>query len=264
MGKYLKTDMYRMFHSWQFYVSILGVFVIYLISTLQNIGIDNVVEMFWMIKFYSLFMCIYGISSFAFSNSLLEDLENKFYHGAILRGEKRAYVKSKAACCFLGTVFVVMAGTLLYAVILRIQMPFYESLEGVNVNVESIRKYDIFGSFIQPGGFLLYVLCSGFLLGLLGGMLALLSMLLSLFIRNRMFVISFPVIAYYFLVNYIEGLTGTENVFFNACGIYMYAVYVFENAPFASFIYAVLLAVVVCILLEKLIYRRLCRIWRMG
>lgn len=49
--KYLKADFYRMFRAPNFYIAAVSIFVIYLISTLQNFGGTNVAEMFWVVKF---------------------------------------------------------------------------------------------------------------------------------------------------------------------------------------------------------------------
>ena len=58
--KYLKADFYRMFRAPNFYIAAVSIFVIYLISTLQNFGGTNVAEMFWVVKFYSLIICIWN------------------------------------------------------------------------------------------------------------------------------------------------------------------------------------------------------------
>lgn len=58
--KYLKADFYRMFRAPNFYIAAVSIFVIYLISTLQNFGGTNVAEMFWVVKFYSLIICIFA------------------------------------------------------------------------------------------------------------------------------------------------------------------------------------------------------------
>lgn len=258
--KYLKADLYRMFRAPNFYIAAVSIFVIYLISTLQNFGGTNVAEMFWVVKFYSLIICIFAGSSFAFANSLLEDEEHRFCYAAVLRGNCKAYVRAKVICCFVGAMLAVMAGTLLYAVLLRTWLPFY-GLED-DAMTKLIREHDIFGSCIKDGGFVVYFLASGLVIGLLGGILSLVSMWLSLIAKNKMFAVCFPVIAYYFIVNYSADLLGQDAIWLNFNGIYLYSSYVFDDKPFFSFLYAVLLAVILSIGLGQLIYRRVCRIWR--
>lgn len=260
IGKYLKTDFYRLLHSSTFYIATVSVLAVYLISTLQCMEITSVVEMLWYIKFYSFIICLFAASSFAFSNSLLEDVEHKFCNVSVLRGNCKSYICSKVICCFGASMLAILLGTLFYSCLLHLRLPFYD-LNNMTMT-KIIREHDIFGSLISEGGFFLYFLCSGVMMGLLGGMLALVSMWLSLIAKNRMFAVCFPVIAYYFSVNYLTSLFGSDFVFVNINGIYLYSCYIFEDAPVLSFVYALIFAFAVSMVLEKLICRQVCKIWR--
>lgn len=261
IGKYLKTDFYRLVRSSQFYIAVGGVLIVYLISTLQSMETGNVVEMFWIVKFYSFIICLFAASSFAFSNSLLEDVEHKFCDMAVMRGDCKSYVWAKVICCFFASMLAILLGTLIYAVLLRFRLPFFASQDDLMIT-SMIREVDIFGNMVTEGGFIFYFFCSGIMIGLLGGMLSLVSMWLSLIAKNKMFAICFPVFGYYLSVNYLSDLFGSEFIFTDINGIYLYSCYVFEDAPVLSFLYAVFLAIVVSIVLERLIYRRVCQIWR--
>ncbi len=65
MIRYLKTDFYRLFRSPQFYISIAGVFLIYMASSLQSVGSLSVFDLFYFIKFFSLIIGLFACSSFA-------------------------------------------------------------------------------------------------------------------------------------------------------------------------------------------------------
>lgn len=258
---YLRTDFYRLVKSSQFYISVVGIFAVYMISSLQTIGMRNVIEIFWMVKFYSFTICIFAAGSFAFSNGLLEDIEHKFCYNCVLRGNLKDYVMAKVICCFVAAMLATMLGTTIYAVVLHFRLPFLASADDMTM-INIIRQHDIFGCFIVEHGFFLYFLCSGIMIGLLAGILSLVSMWLSLIAKNRMFAICFPVFGYYFSVNYLADLLGNDCVLLDINGIYLYSCYVFENAPVYSFVYAVCLALTAGILLKCLIYRRIRRIWR--
>ncbi|MBO5303509.1 MAG: hypothetical protein J6A92_05610 [Lachnospiraceae bacterium] len=258
---YLKADMYRLLCSPQLYIAAGSVLAVYMVSTLQNMWGGCVLDTFWIVKFYSFIICMFAGASISFSNSLLEDTEHKFFEISILRGNCKAYVRSKVICCFVASVSAIICGTVLYAALLHTKIPFFSEIEGYS-NVDAIRENEIFGSLITENGFVLYFVCSGLMMGLLGGMLSLVSMWLSLIVKNRMFAICFPIIGYYFAVNYLSGLFGMESVLFDINGIYLYFCYVFEGKPIYSFLYAVFLAVCVSLVLEKGIYQRVCRRWR--
>ena len=103
-------------------------------------------------------------------------------------------MRAKVICCFVGAMLAVMAGTLLYAVLLRTGLPFYVLEDEAMTKL--IREHDIFGSCIKDGGFVVYFLASGLVLGLLGGILSLVSMWLSLIAKNKMFAVCFSAVSY--------------------------------------------------------------------
>lgn len=258
-GRYLKVDLYRMIHAPQFYIGIGSVFLVYIVSTAQTYSGTNVADIFWLVKFFSMIICIFAGSSFAFANSLLEDEEHRFCYAAVLRGNNKAYVRAKVICCFLAAMLTIIIATLLYVCLLRMRLPFFET---DNSDYDNMRKFEIFGSWIRDGGFFIYFLGSGLLLGLLGGMLSLVSMWLSLVAKNKMFAVCIPVVGYYFLVNYLSDLPGEDTIWLNFNALYMYSCYAFEGKPICSFFYTVFLAVGISCVLEKLIYRQVCRVWR--
>lgn len=246
--RYLKVDFYRMFHSWEFYIAGIGVFAVYLLSYLQNMGMSTVVEIFWFSKFYSMIIVLYACSNVAFSNSMLEDYEHKFCHSTLLRGNSKSYTASKAVCCFLGAQASVVMGTIYFVLLFRLRVPFIDTKRD-DWFLPTLRKTDMFSALLQEKGIFLYFVMSSFVMGMLGGILSLVSMLLSLYAKNRMFSICIPVIGYYVLVNLLD-----EKIL-NISGLYLYSGKIFPS-NILSFLYAVLVTSVGFIVLEKLIYRR--------
>lgn len=62
---------------------------------------------------------------------------------------------------------------------------------------------DVFRNILAEGHPVLYFAASSALTGMLAGLLSLFAMYLSLFIKNRLFVVCVPMIAHYFVDNYI-------------------------------------------------------------
>jgi hypothetical protein len=94
----------------------------------------------------------------------------------------------------------------------------------------------------------------GLLTGLLGGMLALFSMWLSLYVRNRMFSVCIPVVGFYFWDNYFGRIFG-DLIYLNFNGIYLQNGRVFSN-PIISVLYALMLAIFVSVGFGNIILRK--------
>lgn len=243
---YLKVDFYRLFRSPQFYIAGAGVFIVYMVSSLQSVGSTNVFNLYWFVKFFSMIIVLFACSNFAYANSLLEDWEHGFYQSAVLRGSLKSYICAKVICCFFASVFSVILGTLYFVFVECFRIPLVEPAD-LDSMVEIVSNQDMFGCFINERWILLYFLLSSMLIGFLAGILALSAMWLSLVAKNKMFSVCIPVVGYYFLVNY----TDEDIISFN--GLFLYSGNNMSE-PVLSFLFAVFVSVCFSALFGILIY----------
>lgn len=184
---------------------------------------------------------IWGI----FCQSAWENAECKSWYLQIQRGSLKGYVRSKVWICFFSAVLATMMGTMLFVLVGRAEMPF---LSEENFFYDSFATQSMFAGFLTPERILLYFIVIAFMQGILAGILAMCSMLLSLFVRNRMFTITVPVIGFYFLTTYLEKISPYLDLY----NMYVYGAPVLGNNA-GSFLYALVLAVILLILFDELI-----------
>ena len=94
----------------------------------------------------------------------------------------------------------VVLGVLLFVLILSFRYPL---LSEKNAFLPDRLTWSNFGFLLHDGTALLYFICAAWMCGLLGGIFALLSAYLSLYERNRLFIICAPVIGVYFINNFL-------------------------------------------------------------
>lgn len=207
MGKYLKTDFYRLISSKQFYIGIIGLAVLYYASGFQ-FGFQEICASYICTKMSSVAILAYAFCAVPFSGCYVEDEENHFWYSAVQRGSIKKYAWSKVLVCFAGAVLAMVIGTALFVLILSIHYPMVLDEGAVSVQ---LREVDAFGFLLHDGTAFWYFICSAGMNGLLGGIFALLSAYLSLYEKNRLFTICTPVIGYYFLENFLTDVLHMPN-----------------------------------------------------
>lgn len=240
MRQYLKVDFYRAVTSKAMLMAVMGVFCVYLAGWIQVSYCRDVFEIFYYIKMYSIIVLVYAFSALAYANALVEDAEHKYWYLLLQRGSLLHYVWSKVISCFCMAVFTITAGTMLFAFAARLRLPFYAGEEAI---AENIRVHDCFGALIEKDKILLYFCVTGIMMGLLGGILALFSMWLSLYVRNRMFALCIPVVGFYFWSTYFQRIFG-DLMYVDLNAIYLGNSRTFSNG-WLCFGYAVLIALVI-------------------
>lgn len=191
LKNYMYMDFRRAFGNWRIPVGILGVFVAFLYNGYE---IPDAVS--WvsdMILGTTLIMVAFMFSIYPYATAFCEDME---YHSDIqfrLRGSSFSYACSKLIVVFFSSVFTMLSGFLLtiFVVYLKKGLP---SQEIVKHFVECQGHYY---QLVEQGRYMLYFLCAGLQIGCLAGVLAVLGLVYSLFIRNRMMVCILPVAFFY-------------------------------------------------------------------
>lgn len=187
LKNYMYMDFRRAFGNWRIPVGILGVFVAFLYNGYEIS--DAVAWVSDMILGTTLIMVAFMFSIYPYATAFCEDME---YHSDIqfrLRGSSFSYACSKLIVVFFSSVFTMLSGFLLtiFVVYLKKGLP---SQEIVKHFVECQGHYY---QLVEQGHYMLYFLCAGLQIGCLAGVLAVLGLVCSLFIRNRMMVCILPV-----------------------------------------------------------------------
>lgn len=258
MNRYLKTDIYRMVTSWQFYAGIIGIALLYLFGGYQATFITDVYMSYFYNGWFSTAIVAYAFCSMSFSGCFIEDSEHNFWFFGVQKGSIRCYAWSKTIVCFLGGVVTMVLGVLMFAFLLGFQVPFYQE----HSFMDAQRTADTFGFLLYEDTILLYFICSAAICGILGGIFALLSAYLSLFEKYRLFTICAPVIGFYFIENFLTSNLGLPD-FCNIWVIYGSGYSLFGNSWW-NIAYGILLAfgivIILGIMIEKKIRENICEI----
>lgn len=199
MGRYLKTDFYRLVSSRQFYIGIIGMAILYYASGFQT-TFQDICASYTYTGMFSTAILAYAFCAIPFSGCYVEDEENHFWYLAVQKGTIKKYVWSKVLVCFFGAVLTMVIGVTLFALTLHMRFPFILGDDPISTQ---LREVDSFGFLLYKDTALLYFMGSAGMKGLLGGVFALLSAYLSLYEKNRLFTICIPAIGYYFFENFL-------------------------------------------------------------
>ena len=252
---YLKVDLIRAMWSWKFLIGILGVCLVMYIASLEGIASDtNVTYVVWLIVYGMLFMISLVFSAFPFAGCFCEDFEQKFAYSQIERGNMKSYAIAKVIAIMLVTSITMMLGMVLYVSLLHIKLPWFSEEDAI---CQSALTLGGFRAILQKEWYYLYFALFGLQYGILAGFLALLAAYVSLYITNKLLVLSVPFMSFYFISYYSRALFGDlEKI--NLIYIFNATFNIWDNDIF-SFGYAVLVGLIFMIILGSLIFAKLKR-----
>lgn len=254
MIKYLKIDFYRMLTSRSFFSAVVGCAMTFFAGYYQTHYSIDIFQSIFFMKMNSYIMILFAFATVAFANVFVEDSENKYWHTEVIRGEIKPYACSKVIVCYCSSIISIVIGIILYISILRFRLPFLSENDNL---VNTISPNEGFGNLISQNKIIGYFLVSAVIMGFLSGILSVFSMLVSLYVKNRMFVICVPVIAFYFWSSYFQKLFGNIK-YFDLSAIYLGNEKTFSS-PIVTFLYAFGLSVLLCVFMGKLIYNKVYR-----
>ncbi|MDR2043878.1 MAG: hypothetical protein LBQ15_05825 [Clostridium sp.] len=197
---YLKMDAYRLWHSKRILAGTLLTYAALMFNSFLWGRSLDVLLLYFGIRTFSTFVLVYLGCTVPFAASLAEDLEHKFLLPQLIRGSVPRYVCSKVLLTFGSSVLCMAGGTLLFVGTYRFRYPLCDPTTGI---FDYYLQADFVGGLLETGHYAAYFVASACFTGMLGGLLALLSMCLSLFVRNKLLVVSFPMIGHYFMDNYV-------------------------------------------------------------
>ena len=214
---YFLTDIRRLWKSYEVYPAILGV-TASLFFSMESMELKNGNVLFTYVFATELsgVMIAYVFCAIPYAASICEDLEHKYVRYQTIRGGLKRYVASKVCVVYLTSVLVMVCGSLLFVFLCRIQGPWVsEGLYDLGPSLAGV-----YAGLIKSGHYAWYCAFYALQLGLLAGILSVLSTLVSLYITNRVMVFALPVLAYQILLE--------------SAGPGMYSVFMFRafNKPF--------------------------------
>lgn len=244
--KYFLTDIRRLFKEYRFYLSIIGV-TLSLLFSLESFGIinNNVVSTYMMSTELSGIMVAYVFCAFPYALSLCESMEQKYIRYEVVRGNLKRFVISKVVVIYLSSMITMIAGTILFVLIIRWKVPWVD----MKTDSQGISLAGQYSCFMVQGNYFLYCVVYAAYLGMLAGTMSVLAAFVSMYISNKVTVLAVPLLAYQILLDY--------------AGRSMFTVFSFRiyNKLFESdleyFMFVTMLSMVPVILLTVGIYRKI-------
>lgn len=190
---YICMDARRAFLDWKWLVAAAGVFLI----LLYNDGLyHSVIERITMtVGGATPILAALMLAAAPYAASLCDESEYKYHMQAILRGSETAYNISKIIVTFFSSASVMFFAFLLDCVV------FYRKYglpEGADLTELLDRKeYMAYGGCIASGNYLAYILLATAQLAVLAGAMAVIGLVCSAFVQNRMLVFALPIAIVY-------------------------------------------------------------------
>ncbi len=204
--RYLKIDMERALCSWKLLVAGMGVCVGLAYESYMN-GVLH-----WMcmnISSSTMIMAAFIFVLYPYGGSLCEDTEYCYDRQMVLRGSVTSYILSKITAAFLSAALTALLGFYFAVLFLwgKDGFPNMGLLCDSNMDMYSHNPYF---SILLDGNYFLFTLCMGLHISCLAGILGVVGLLCSLFVKNPMLVYILPVAFMYVTDILIERLFGWQ------------------------------------------------------
>ena len=183
---YIRIDLQRAFGNPKFLGGVLGVCIVLLYNNYIPAAMIGWISE--MTSISALSIAAFLFASYPFATSFCEDKEFRYDMQVILRGNSMCYVCSRLFVVFLSSFFTMLAGFLFAAFFIYLKYGLTSQSAIDNISSGQGHYYQ----FAVQGNEILYTLCAGLQIGSLAGSLAVVGLICSLFIRNRMLVYILP------------------------------------------------------------------------
>lgn len=252
---YYLIDFERAFLSTRFVISFIGIAAVLFWCCLDTVIIGNsVLHLIWWSTYSMQFVLVMIFCAIPYTGSFCEDLENLYCYPQLLRGKLSSYCISKVGIIALSSIITMVIGMFLFTLLLKMYIPWVDSAGSV---YQSAIRSGAFHTLLINKNYYLYIFFFSVQYGILTAILSLISAYISLFIANKLLVLSIPVMAFYTLTQYSTDIFG-DNSKMDLTAIYGGRSNVFQN-DFSSFLYAIILGIVSIVILGRLIYVKMRR-----
>lgn len=246
-----RNDLKQALLSIQFLVAIVGVFFVFLMSSLGYMSEKNYDILFFLkmtldIGVFTLILPIF--STLPYSHSTYDELHTNNFRYRIVRSDLNTYAISKILTCVISSFFSMFLGVCIFILMMRFRYPL--------VNVQDI-YYEIY-SIDDIYGFLLaehagiYFLIFIIFLSTFSSIFSVIGLLCSLYFPYKMTIIMAPFIVFFIL----NEIGAKLSIPFLRISFLMYGKDLFGNV-FANIIYVIVVACTSIIVLSKCFLRKL-------
>lgn len=208
MGKrqssYLCVDLNRAFEPLKIGIGMAGVCIAFLYNT------DSTDVLTWLGDISGnavLVMVALLFACYPYASAFCEDMEYHYDRQMVLRGGTFSYVISKVIAVFISSVCTMLAGFIFAALVLLIRygVPDVNTIQEIQSNSCSLYKI-----LLLKNQYILFGFCIALHLSILAGILAVLGLMCSLFIKNRVLVYIMPIAFLYIEDIVVQRLLGWE------------------------------------------------------
>lgn len=252
---YFRTDLKRGFFSKKWIIGVLGVWGTFLWAG-ENFLSDSILGHIAIILYGVPFCITFAFCTFSYGTSICEDFENRYIFLLTIRGRLMNYIISRVIAICIYSILTMVMGMCLYIIFLKRNYPFIASeIDGVYI---SLLEFGAFSDLLAKGNFIQYFLAVGFQIGLLAGTLSVVAAYTSLFLKNKLIILSVPLMINLLFTYFVNNYIG-DKAFLNLKYIYN-ATYgkVFTNELYSIF-YTVLVTLLCISILTTCIYAKITR-----
>lgn len=253
---YFPMDVWRCVSSGKIAVGAAGVCLSMLFAS-GNQVMSTVFDVYESVLYGMPFLMTMAFCAFPYADSFCDDFEAKYMNMALVRGNLRRYVWSKVVVIFCSSVITMILGICLYVTIMHMKLP-WSSNDFTKGALSTLVEFGGFRYFLKKGCYMLYFIFTGMQMGLLSGMLSVFASYVSLYISNKLLVMSVPLIGYYLLNCYVPAIMGDKPMF-NVKIIFDATYGKVCESDLLAFLYAVLVTMIAGGVLTLGIYRKIRR-----
>jgi|GEM_PF-6879317 len=255
--KYLKADFYRYFLGYKIFIYSFSITAILIFNIIkENTAERNILFNMWWSMYGMQVLLIMIICSITFSSSLKDDIRTVFIRQEILRGDRLSFSFARNISIFLSGLLTFFIGFITFILIQMIFLPWYD--EGDSIYLSAGRTGALH-NLVLSYNFLIYSILFAILIGMLMGIVCLISGIVLLYVENSLIVYTLPALVYYFVTEYLNDIF--SNKMFNLNSIYSGTIRVYDS-DIKSYIYAVLFSIAIIVIstiitnhrLKKLVY----------
>lgn len=243
---YFKSDIVRLVKSYEIYVAILGVFVS-MIFAIERAGFldGSILGAYILTINMGGYMLVYVFGALGYATVFCEDFERQYIRYELIRGNLKKYILSKVIIVFFSSVAIIVLGTVLFIMFLGAQFPWIK--EGIT-SLDGI-KTGMYAGLISKKHYFLYCICASVQSGFLAGLLSVWSAFISLYVTNKVIVLTIPLLTVQLLNEY----TGN-----NPLSIGMFNAYLkpFET-EWQSLLFILSVTILFLIVFTNAIYRKI-------
>ena len=251
---YLRSDIRRCINGKEFWIGNLCCFLVLYFSGYDYVKYAGSVRTTLLAIVGTMpFLLLFSFASMAYSDCFCADRENKYIQQMLIRGDLWPYVVAKTIVIQISTMLTILLSAALYILYVRIQWPLFSETEK-----EELDLYMYTSMADMP---YLYIMAEFFKYAILAGVLGILAAYISLYIQNRLLLLTVPLMVYYYVMNWTGRLNG-DFVRFRAEFIFtpFYGDLIWDHA-YKSYLWAMAIVAILAVILNIAIVKKIRKDW---